>query len=157
MHGSVFLDASGEVIRRALLWNDQRTQAQCREITDAVGEERLIQMTGNPALTGFQAPKVLWLGDEEPQNYSRVARVLLPKDYVRLRLSGEHATDASDAAGTLLLDVKERNWSGEILDALEIPREWMPEVYEGPEETGELDGGVAAELGLSPGMPVAAG
>ena len=106
MHGSVFLDASGEVIRRALLWNDQRTEAQCREITDAVGEERLIQITGNPALTGFQAPKVLWLRDEEPENYSRVARVLLPKDYVRLRLTGEYATDASDAAGTLLLDAK---------------------------------------------------
>ena len=157
MHGSVFLDASGEVIRRALLWNDQRTEAQCREITDAVGEERLIQITGNPALTGFQAPKVLWLRDEEPENYSRVARVLLPKDYIRLRLTGEYATDASDAAGTLLLDAKERDWSAEILAALEIPAEWMPAVFEGPERTGELGRSVAGELGLPPGVPVSAG
>jgi xylulokinase len=114
MHGSVFLDASGEVIRPALLWNDQRTEAQCREITATVGEERLIHISGNPALTGFQAPKILWLRDEEPENYLRVARVLLPKDYVRLRLTGEYATDASDAAGTLLLDVKVRDWSAEI-------------------------------------------
>ena len=153
MHGSVFLDASGEVIRPALLWNDQRTEAQCREITYAVGEERLIQITGNLALTGFQAPKVLWLRDEEPENYSRVTRVLLPKDYVRLRLTREYATDVSDAAGTLLLDVKERDWSAEILAALEIPAEWMPAVFEGPERTGELDRSVAGELGLPPGSP----
>ena len=99
----------------------------------------------------------MWLRDEEPQNYSRVSGVLLPKDYVRLRLTAEYATDASDAAGTLLLNVRERGWSAEILDALEIPREWMPEVYEGPEETGELSSDVAAELGLPSGIPVAAG
>jgi xylulokinase len=157
MHGSVFLDASGEVIRPALLWNDQRTYRQCEKITEAVGKERLIQISGNPALTGFQAPKILWLRDEEPENYSRVARVLLPKDYIRLRLTGDYATDASDAAGTLLLDIRGRDWSGEILDALEIPDEWMPEVYEGPESTGELNGDIAAELGLPPGIPVAAG
>jgi xylulokinase len=157
MHGSVFLDASNVVIRPALLWNDQRTHRQCGKITEAVGEERLIQLAGNPALTGFQAPKILWLRDEEPENYSRVARVLLPKDYVRLRLTGEHATDASDAAGTLLLDVRERNWSGEILDALEIPIDWMPGVYEGPQGTGALDGRLAGELGLPGGIPVAAG
>jgi xylulokinase len=157
MHGSVFLDASGEVIRPALLWNDQRTYRQCEKITESVGEERLIQLSGNPALTGFQVPKILWLKDEEPENYSRVSSILLPKDYVRLRLTGEYATDASDAAGTLLLDVKRRDWSGEILDALEIPAEWMPEVYEGPENTGELNGSLAEELGLPPGIPVAAG
>jgi xylulokinase len=157
MHGSVFLDASGEVIRPALLWNDQRTYRQCEKITESVGEERLIQLSGNPALTGFQAPKILWLKDEEPENYSRVSSILLPKDYVRLRLTGEHATDASDAAGTLLLDVKSRDWSGEILDALEIPAEWMPEVYEGPENTGALHEDVAGELGLPSGIPVAAG
>jgi xylulokinase len=157
MHGSVFLDDSGAVIRPALLWNDQRTYSQCRKITESVGEERLIELAGNPALTGFQAPKILWLRDEEPQNYSRVARVLLPKDYVRLQLTGEYATDASDAAGTLLLDVRERDWSAEILDALEIPRGWMPEVYEGPESTGALRESVAGELGLPPGIPVAAG
>jgi xylulokinase len=157
MHGSVFLDASGEVIRPALLWNDQRTYRQCEKITESVGEERLIQLSGNPALTGFQAPKILWLKDEEPENYSRVSSILLPKDYVRLRLAGERATDASDAAGTLLLDVKRRDWSGEILDALEIPAEWMPEVYEGPENTGALHEDVAGELGLPSGIPVAAG
>jgi xylulokinase len=157
MHGSVFLDASGEVLRPALLWNDQRTYRQCEKITESVGEERLIQLSGNPALTGFQAPKILWLKDEEPENYSRVSSILLPKDYVRLRLTGEHATDASDAAGTLLLDVKRRDWSGEILDALEIPAEWMPEVFEGPENTGALHEDVAGELGLPSGIPVAAG
>jgi xylulokinase len=157
MHGSVFLDRAGAVIRPALLWNDQRTEVQCEKITEAVGKERLIRLAGNPALTGFQAPKILWLRDEEPENHSRVARVLLPKDYVRLRLTGEHATDASDAAGTLLLDVRERDWSAEILDALEIPPGWMPAVHEGPESTGELDRSIAEELGLPPGLPVAAG
>jgi xylulokinase len=123
MHGSVFLDSAGEVIRPALLWNDQRTGRQCAEITDRVGEGRLISIAGNPALTGFQAPKVLWLRDEEPESYARVSSLLLPKDYVRLRLTGERATDASDAAGTLLLDVGERDWSAEILDALQVPSE----------------------------------
>jgi xylulokinase len=157
MHGSVFLDSSDEVIRPALLWNDQRTSRQCEQITERVGEERLISIAGNPALTGFQAPKILWLRDEEPENFSRVASVLLPKDYVRLRLTGEHATDASDAAGTLLLDVRRRDWSEEILDALEIPGVWMPEVYEGPQESGRLRKDVAGDLGLPPGVPIAAG
>ncbi len=157
MHGSVFLDPSDKVIRPALLWNDQRTEAQCERISEAAGPERLISIVGNPALTGFQAPKILWLRDEEPESYSKVAHVLLPKDYVRLRLTGEHATDASDAAGTLLLDVGARNWSPEILDALEIPVEWMPRVYEGPDHTGDLLPRVAGELGLPAGLPVAAG
>jgi xylulokinase len=109
MHGSVFLDAAGEVIRPALLWNDQRTAAECAEITERVGAERLLEIAGNPALTGFQAPKVLWLARHEPDAYARVASVLLPKDYVRLRLIGERATDASDAAGTLLFDVRARD------------------------------------------------
>lgn len=157
MHGSVFLDSSDEIIRPALLWNDQRTEAQCEKITEAVGAKRLIELTGNPALTGFQAPKIVWLRDEEPENYGRVSRVLLPKDYVRLMLTGERATDASDAAGTLLLDVRRREWSSEILEALEIPPEWLPAVYEGPESTGTLRDEVAKELGLPPGIPVAAG
>ncbi|HEX2742209.1 MAG TPA: xylulokinase [Rubrobacter sp.] len=157
MHGSVFLDSSDEVIRPALLWNDQRTYRQCDEITRIVGEERLISIAGNPALTGFQAPKIVWLRDEEPANFGQVASVLLPKDYVRLQLTGEYATDASDAAGTLLLDVRARDWSREILDALEIPHEWMPEVYEGPENTGTLREEVAEQLGLPAGIPVAAG
>ena len=157
MHGSVFLDASDGVIRPALLWNDQRTGRQCGQITRAVGAERLIQLAGNPALTGFQAPKVLWLRDEEPENFARLSRVLLPKDYVRLRLTGEYATDVSDASGTLFLDVKAREWSGEILGALEVPGDHMPEVYEGPEATGTLRREAAEELGLPPGIPVAAG
>ncbi len=157
MHGSVFLDSSDDVVRPALLWNDQRTAPQCEWITRAAGEERLISIAGNPALTGFQAPKIVWLRDEEPENFGRVARVLLPKDYVRLMLTGEYATDASDAAGTLLLDARARDWSGEILDALEIPESWMPKVYEGPDDTGALREGVAEEIGLPPGIPVAAG
>jgi xylulokinase len=157
MHGSVFLDSAGEVIRPALLWNDQRTAAECDEITARVGAERLLELAGNPALTGFQAPKILWLARHEPDAYARVASVLLPKDYVRLMLTGERATDASDAAGTLLLDVRARDWSGDILDALEIPREWMPAVHEGPEVTGTLRDGLAAELGLPARLPVAAG
>lgn len=157
MHGSVFLDSSDEPIRPALLWNDQRTGRQCEEITEKVGAERLIGLSGNPALTGFQAPKVLWLREEERSNYDRVAKVLLPKDYVRLCLTGEYATDASDASGTLFLDVRRRDWSREILDALEVPRDWMPAVHEGPEATGVLRNDVAGELGLPAGIPVAAG
>lgn len=157
MHGSVFLDPSDAVIRPALLWNDQRTGRQCEEITEAVGAERLIQIAGNPALTGFQAPKVVWLRDEEPENFARLSRVLLPKDYVRLLLTGEYATDVSDASGTLFLDVKGRDWSGEILGVLEVPLDWMPRTYEGPEVTGTLRRDAAEELGLPPGIPVAAG
>jgi xylulokinase len=157
MHGSVFLDANSEVIRPALLWNDQRTELQCREITERVGARRLLEITGNPALTGFQAPKLLWLREEEPEAYARVAHVLLPKDYVRLRLTGEHATDASDASGTLLLDLGRRDWSDEILTTLELPREWMPRVLEGPQVSGRLRPGAAAETGLPEGLQVAAG
>src|SRR5258706_5659899 len=115
MHGAVFLDHDDAVIRPAILWNDQRTVVQCDTITERVGARRLMEIAGNPALTGFQAPKILWLRDEEPGAYERVASVLLPKDYIRLRLTGEMATDASDASGTLLLDLKDRTWSGEIL------------------------------------------
>jgi xylulokinase len=157
MHGSVFLDSAGEVIRPALLWNDQRTARECDEITERVGAERLLEIAGNPALTGFQAPKILWLAHNEPDSHARVASVLLPKDYVRLMLTGEHATDASDASGTLLLDVRARDYSDAILDALEIPRGWLPRVYEGPETTGTLRDELAGELGLPRGLPVAAG
>ena len=157
MHGSVFLDVADEVIRPALLWNDQRTDEQCREITDRIGAERLVAITGNPALTGFQAPKVLWLRDEEPASFERIARVLLPKDHVRLRLTGEAATDAADASGTLFMDLRERTWSAEVLDALEVPASWLPRIAEGPEPAGAVRDAVASELGLSAGIPVAAG
>lgn len=157
MHGAVFLDSADEVIRPAPLWNDQRTERQCEAITEKVGAERLIEAAGNPALTGFQAPKLLWLADEEPDAYERMASLLLPKDYVRLLLTGERATDVSDASGTLLLDVRARAWSDEILQALEFPREWLPSVHEGSEQTGTLRDAMADELGLPRGLPVAAG
>ncbi len=157
MHGAVFLDKRDEVIRPALLWNDQRTAAQAETITERVGASRLTEIAGNPALTGFQAPKILWLRDKEPTAYKRVASVLLPKDYVRLRLTGERATDASDASGTLLLDLKERTWSVEILDALEIPVGWLPRVFEGPDRTGQVRPKISSELGLPHQLPVAAG
>jgi xylulokinase len=157
MHGSVFLDSRDRVIRPALLWNDQRTSRQAETIEARVGLERLVTIAGNPSLTGFQAPKILWLADEEPENYARVAHVLLPKDYVRLRLTGERATDASDASGTLLLDLRSRDWSPEILDALEIPGEWLPTVFEGTDVAGGVRDDIARELGLPPGLPVAAG
>jgi xylulokinase len=138
MHGSVFLDAQDKVIRPALLWNDQRTAQECQQITDRIGQQRLIEIAGNPALTGFQAPKILWLRNHEPENYARLRRVLLPKDYIRLLLTGEAATDASDAAGTLLLDLARRDYSAEILEKLEFERSWLPKVYEGPQVTGRL-------------------
>ncbi|HSV85338.1 MAG TPA: xylulokinase [Levilinea sp.] len=157
MHGSVFLDASDRIIRPALLWNDQRTAEECRQITGIIGQQRLIEIAGNPALTGFQAPKILWLRNHEPQNYARLERVLLPKDYIRLLLTGEAATDVSDAAGTLLLDLARRDYSSEILEKLAFERSWLPKVYEGPEVTGRLLADVAAELGLPFGLPVVAG
>jgi xylulokinase len=157
MHGAVFLDAADQVIRPALLWNDQRTARQCQTITEKVGAERLIEITGNPAITGFQAPKLVWLREEEPESYGRVRRLLLPKDFVRLRLTGESATDASDASGTLFLDLRRRDWSPAILDALEVPRDWLPRVYEGSEVTGTITDAAAEETGLPPGLLVAAG
>jgi xylulokinase len=157
MHGSVFLDARDAVIRPAILWNDQRTASQCRAITESVGAARLIEITGNPAITGFQAPKIVWLRDEEPDAYARVRRVLLPKDYIRLRLTGLSVTDASDASGTSLLDLRTRNWSDEVLDALEIPRAWLPAVRESPEITGAITAEAADATGLPLGLPVAAG
>jgi xylulokinase len=157
MHGAVFLDRNHRVIRPALLWSDQRTVLQCKTITESVGEDRLLEIAGNPAVTGFQAPKILWLRDEEPEAYARIRHVLLPKDYVRLRLTGEFATDSSDASGTLLLDLRKRDWSAEILGALDIPREWLPPVYESPDRAGMVSSAGANETGLDIGTPVAAG
>ena len=121
MHGLVCLDEADRVLRPAILWNDQRTAAECAEIEERIGLERLIELTGNRALTGFTAPKLLWLRRHEPDVYARIRRVLLPKDYVLLRLTGEHGIDAADASGTLLFDVRSRRWSDEVVDALEIP------------------------------------
>jgi xylulokinase len=157
MHGSVFLDERDAVIRPAILWNDQRTVTQSAEITNAVGADRLIEITGNPAITGFQAPKILWLRDREPEAYARVRHVLLPKDYVRLRLTGERATDVSDASGTLLLDLRARHWSGEILGRLDIQRGWLPDVLEGPDLAGRITASASEVTGLAASIPVAAG
>src|SRR3954452_22027009 len=147
MHGLVALDSAGEVIRPAILWNDQRTGAECAEIEQRVGFERLVRLTGTRALTGFTAPKLVWMRHHEPENWDRIAHVLLPKDYVRLRMTGERAIDVADASGTLLFDVARRTWSDEVLDALEIPREWLPRALESPEVSGETDDGVPVAAG----------
>jgi xylulokinase len=144
MHGLVCLDESDRVLRPAILWNDQRTAAECDEIERRVGLERLIELTGNRALTGFTAPKLLWLRRHEPEVYARVRRILLPKDYVLLRLTGEHGIDAADASGTLLFDVRRRRWSEEVAEALEIPGEWLPPVTESTVHGGAGDQQAAA-------------
>jgi xylulokinase len=158
MHGSVFLDKKCNVIRPALLWNDQRTAAQCEEITNrAGGREELIRMVANPALTGFTAPKILWLRAHEPKNFARLAHVLLPKDEIRRRLTGEFATDVSDASGMLLLNVVERKWSTELLGKLELDPDLLAPVYESEEITGSLLPEVAKQLGLTTECKVVAG
>jgi xylulokinase len=139
MHGLVSLDADDTPLRPAILWNDQRTGAECAEIERRLGLERLIALTGNRALTGFTAPKLLWLRAHEPDVYARIRSILLPKDYVRLKLFGERAIDVADASGTLLFDVAQRRWSDDVLDALELPGEWLPPAHESPEIAGAGD------------------
>ncbi len=157
MHGLVLLDAAGEVLRPAILWNDQRTQAQCDEIHRRVGRERFIQITGNVALTGFTAPKILWVQQNEPELYARARHILLPKDYVRYRLTGAYAMDKADGAGTVLFDLQQRTWSAEVLETLGIPAAWLPPTCEGSEFTGYVTEEAAAATGLRAGTPVAAG
>ena len=157
MHGLVLLDAAGQVLRPAILWNDQRTQAQCDEIHQVIGKELFIQITGNLALTGFTAPKILWVKQNEPEVYARVAHILLPKDYVRYKLTNEYAMDKADGAGTVLFDIKSRTWSPQVLRALGIDPAWMPSLYEGPQITGRLTPEAAAATGLKAGTPVMAG
>ena len=147
MHGLVVLDGAGEVLRPAMLWNDQRTVDQCEQIERRVGPERLVALTGNRALTGFTAPKLLWLREHEPDVWARIARVMLPKDYVRLRLTGEWATDVADASGTLLFDVAARRWSEEVCAALEIPMAWLPPALESPALSGRTPAGEAVAAG----------
>jgi xylulokinase len=147
MHGLVALDAGDRVLRPAILWNDQRTGPECVEIEQTIGLDRLIALTGNRALPAFTAPKLLWLRRHEPNLYRRIARVALPKDYVRLRLSGEHVTDVSDASGTLLFDVAGRRWSDEVLSELDLDPAWLPRALESPAVSG-----ITAEE-----VPVAAG
>jgi xylulokinase len=157
MHGLVLLDEAGEVLRPAILWNDQRTQAECDEIHARVGKQHFIQITGNVALTGFTAPKILWVQKNEPQTYAKACHVLLPKDYIRFQLTGEYAMDKADGAGTVLFDLKARHWSPEILDRLGIDPAWMPPTFEGPQFTGYVTREAAAATGLKEGTPVAAG
>ncbi len=157
MHGLVLLDATGQVLRPAILWNDQRTQAQCDLMTEKIGFQRLIELTGNQALTGFTAPKILWVRDHEPEIYAQVAHILLPKDYIRLQLTGDYATDLAGASGTSLLNVADRSWSQEVIDALEIPGDWLPTTHEGPEITGAVSQEAAAATGLKAGTPVVGG
>jgi xylulokinase len=147
MHGLVALDEADRPLRPAILWNDGRTQAQCDEIEERIGFERLVELTGNRALAGFTAPKLVWMAENEPELYARIAHVLLPKDYVRLKLTGEHAIDVADASGTLLFDVAARTWSGEVLRALEIDRAWLPAVFESPAVSGVTHGGVPVAAG----------
>jgi xylulokinase len=158
MHGSVFLDAAGQVIRPALLWNDQRTAAECAEIEQrAGGREALVRMVANPALTGFTAPKLLWLRNHEPASWQRVRQVLLPKDYVRYRLTGTYATEVSDASGTLLLDVAQRTWSRDLLARLDLDPSLLPPCYESPEVSAKVSALGAAATGLAEGTPVVGG
>ncbi len=158
MHGLTLLDKSGEVLRPAILWNDQRTSAQCDEITRlAGGKRRVLELTANVVLPGFTAPKILWVRENEPEVYARVAHVLLPKDYIRYKLSGEFATEVSDASGMSVFDVRNRTWSDEMLRALDIPREWMPRCAESHEVTAHVSATAATEIGLAPGTPIVGG
>jgi xylulokinase len=157
MHGAVLLDAADAVLRPAILWNDQRTAAECDTIRTAVGPKRLIEVTGNDALTGFTAPKLVWVRDHEPETWRRTAHILLPKDFVRLRLTGEHAIDKADGSGTILFDLAARDWSDEVLAALRIDRRLLPATHEGPEPTGAVSASAAAATGLRAGTPVVAG
>jgi xylulokinase len=157
MHGLVILDHQGEVPRPAILWNDQRCGPECDEIRTRVGRQRLIQITGNDALTGFTAPKILWVEKHEPDIYARTRHVLLPKDYIRYKLTGEVAMDKADGSGTMLFDLAKRDWSPEILDALNIPAEWLPQTFEGDQITGVVSGDAAEMTALRKGTPVVAG
>jgi xylulokinase len=158
MHGLVMLDSDGNVLRPCILWNDQRTAAQCTEITErAGGPAQLLQLIGNPVLPGFTAPKILWVRENEPQVYAHVAHILLPKDYLRYKLTGAFATEVSDASGMALLDVAHRQWSDELLHLLEIPRAWLPDVYESPVVSAKISAEAANATGLVEGTPVVGG
>jgi len=157
MHGAVLLDASGAVIRPSIIWCDQRTEDQCREITEKIGAAKLIELTCNPALTNFTLTKLLWVREHEPANWKRIASVLLPKDYIRFRLTGERAIDVADASGTLMLDVAHRRWSQEVVEAAGVNPSWLPKLYESIEVSGRLSAEGAKATGLKEGTPVVAG
>ena len=157
MHGLTLLDAKDEVIRPALIWCDQRSQAQVDHVNTTVGRDNVLACTANPVVTGFTLPKLLWVRDNEPQNFEQVRKVLLPKDYVRFKLTGEYATEVSDASGTSLFDVVNRRWSYEMCDRLRLDRSILPECFESVEVSGHLSGDVASSLGLKAGTPVVGG
>jgi len=157
MHGLVLLDEAKHVLRPAILWNDQRSGQECEEIRARVGRQRLIRICGNEALTGFTATKILWVRNHEPDIFGRARHVLLPKDYIRFKLTGKLAMDKADGSGTMLFDLAGRDWSSELLADLGVPPEWLPPTFEGPEVTGEVTVGAAAETGLRAGTPVVAG
>lgn len=157
MHGAVLLDSSDEVVRPALIWCDQRTDPQSRELDRIFGRDALIRLTCNPPLTNFTLTKLLWVRENEPQNWARVAHVMLPKDYVRFRLTGERAIDMADASGTLLLDVAQRRWSKEVLSGTDIKQGMLPALYESPQICGKVSAKGAEAIGLRPGTPVVAG
>jgi xylulokinase len=156
MHGLVLLDES-DVLRPAILWNDQRTAAECDEIRTLLGKERLIQITGNDALAGFTAPKIVWVKNHEPEIFARVRHILLPKDFVRYKLTGAFASDKADGAGTILFDLRQRDWSPEVVAALGIDPDWLPATFEGPEVTGHVTQQAAEATGLRAGTPVVGG
>jgi xylulokinase len=157
MHGLVLLDAQGAVLRPCIMWNDQRTAKQCAVLTKKAGRARVLKLTGNPVLPGFTAPKILWVAENEPEVYRRVAKVLLPKDYLRYKLSGEFFTDVSDASGMSLLDVAKRRWSEEMLKACKVPRAWLAEVTESPVASAKVSARAAKLTGLRAGTPIVAG
>lgn len=157
MHGLVLLDGVGEVLRPCIMWNDQRTGPQCEEITRRLGLPRLLDLIANPVLPGFTAPKIVWVREHEPEVYRRAAHVLLPKDYVRYRLTGQYAMEVSDGSGTALLDVRNRRWSGQMLAALDIPPAWLPECYESTVPSAGISRQAAEATGLKAGTPVVGG
>jgi xylulokinase len=157
MHGAVMLDESGKVVRPALIWCDVRTNPQCRELTEKIGAQRLIEATCNPALANFTLTKLMWVREHEPENWKRVRSVMLPKDYVRFRMTGARAIDMADASGTLLLDVAHRSWSKLMLQAGEIDERFLPTLFESPAVCGKVSTEGAIAVGLRPGTPVVAG
>jgi xylulokinase len=157
MHGLVLLDETRQVLRPAILWNDQRCAQECDEIRERVGRDRLIQITGNDALTGFTAPKIVWVRNHEPDLFARARHVLLPKDFIRFKLTGSLAMDKADGSGTALFELKKRDWSTQVLDLINVPVEWMPPTFEGTRITGEISKAAADATNLKPGTPVVAG
>jgi xylulokinase len=157
MHGLVILDENDCVLRPAILWNDQRTQKQCDQIRGTIGKAEFIQITGNDALTGFTAPKILWVRDEEPEIYQKIKHMLLPKDYLRFKLTCDHAMDRAGGSGTVLFDLKKRDWSGDLIQKLGMQRDWFPPTFEGTGVTGSLSKAAADETGLREDIPVFGG